>query len=485
MPKGNSIIVVGGGLGGLSAAISLAQRGFKVRLYEKNSHFGGKMNRIVKNGVRFDLGPSILAMPDIFERLFEKSKMRMTDYVELVEEHRHYRTFFADGTRLDLTKELGAMRTTNSTLSDKDIREYDDFLQYAKRVYEETHESYFEAGSDDWTSYTKFHNPLFLIKRREYFRTMQDSINKRIANPYLRELLGYPLYFMGVSGRRAPAIYNALTYLNHKHGVWYVKGGLHNLAEGLTQLASDVGVELIHDVKVQKINVQDGEVISLELSNGSTASADYFVSNIAPEVFYRLGDDTQNTSHSRLGPGPSHFVMLLDLQKNYEVLEHHNVFLSEDLKENDKRLFDDRQLPADPTVFVIDESDRSEYTRLKIVTPIPIARAPYEEEAYVNLRHVILNKLESMGLTDLRKHIVNEVIVTPHDIAETFDSPDGAMYGVNLDTRINKGFKHGKRSKKFNNLYFVGASVHPSATFAMIALNGQQVARMIRDQDRS
>ena len=486
MSKGNSVIVIGGGLGGLSAAISLAQRGFKVRLFEKNSQFGGKMNRILKDGVRFDLGPSVLAMPNIFERLFEKSKMKMNDYVELVEENRHYRTFFADGTRLDLMKELGAMRATNQNLSDKDIREYEDFLRYGKRIYEETHEHYFENGSDDWSSYAKFHNPLFLVKRREYFRAMQESINKRVTNPYLRELLGSPLYFMGVSGRRAPGIYNALTYLNSKHGVWYVKGGLHNLAEGLTQLASDVGVELMQDTEVHKINITDDEIVSLKLSNGDEESADYFVSNLAPEVFYQLSNPEMKSRPTEThDPGPSHFVMLLDLNKHFDILEHHNVFLSENLAENDRLLFDDKKLPSDPTIYVIDESEKSAQVRIKIVTPIPMTDKEYALEDYMNLRHAILTKLERMGLTDLRKHIVGEVNVTPHDIAKTFNSPDGAMYGTKLDARINKGFKHGKRSKKFNNLYFVGASVHPSATLAMIALNGQQVARMIRDKDRN
>lgn len=486
MSKDNSVIVIGGGLGGLSAAISLAQRGFKVRLFEKNSQFGGKMNRIVKNGVRFDLGPSILAMPNIFERLFEKSKMKMTDYVELVEENRHYRTFFSDGTKLDFMKETGAMRTANKSLSDKDIREYEDFLHYGKRIYEETHEHYFENGSDDWSSYVKFHNPLFLLKRREYFRAMQESIDKRITNPYLRELLGYPLYFMGVSGRRAPAVYNALTYLNSKHGLWYVKGGLHNLAEGLTQLASDVGVELMQNTEVHKVNVSNDEIINLELSNGDEASADYFVSNLAPEVLYQLGSAGGMKEHTQSGePGPSHYVMLLDLNKQFDVLEHHNVFLSEDLAENDRLLFDDKKLPTDPTIFVIDESEDCELTRIKIVTPVAMTNAEYALLDYMNLRHTILTKLEAMGLNDLRKHIVSEVNVTPNDIAKTYNSPGGAMYGTKLDTRINKGFKHGKRSKKFNNLYFVGASVHPSATLAMIALNGQQVARMIRDQDKN
>lgn len=482
MSKGNNVIVIGGGLGGLSAAISLAQRGFKVSLFEKNNHFGGKMNRIQKNGMRFDLGPSILTMPNIFERLFEKSKMKMADYVELIEENRYYRTFFADGTHLDFTKELRTMRLENN-LSTNDIGELEDFFGYAKRVYEETHEKYFEGGSDDWSTFSKIHSPLFLIKRREYFRSMQESIDKRINNPYLRELLGYPLYFMGVSGRRAPAIYNALTYLSHKYGVWYVKGGLHNLAEGLTQLASDVGVELVHNQEVARVNVEGDRVTSLELADGRTVSSDYVVSNIAPEVFYQLsGEDMKE---SKLEPGPSHFVMLLDLNKQYDVLEHHNVFLSADLAKNDNLIFDDKELPVDPTVFVINESDRSNNTRIKIVTQVPMAAERYTKEDYVKLRHIILSKLENMGLDDLRKNIVNEVNVTPEDIAETFNSPGGAMYGVKLDTRINKGYKHGKKSKKFSNLYFVGASVHPSATLAMIALNGQQVARMIRDQDRN
>ena len=133
-----SVIVIGGGLGGLSAAISLAQKGYKVSLFEKNNHLGGKLNRLEQDGFGFDLGPSILTMPHIFMKLFTASNRQMSDYIPAIRLEHEWRSFFTDGSIIDLYGSLEKMESENLTLTKKDMEEYQAFLAYAQKIYEVT-----------------------------------------------------------------------------------------------------------------------------------------------------------------------------------------------------------------------------------------------------------------------------------------------------------------------------------------------------------
>ncbi|MER2049503.1 MAG: FAD-dependent oxidoreductase, partial [Solibacillus sp.] len=138
MSNKKKVIVVGGGLGGLSAAISLQQKGYDVHLYEQNNHLGGKLNRLEQDGFGFDLGPSILTMPHIFETLFQQSGKRMSEYVQIQRLNHQWRSFFPDGNILDLYEDLQEMEELNPSLTTKDIKQYKELLQYSKKLYDIT-----------------------------------------------------------------------------------------------------------------------------------------------------------------------------------------------------------------------------------------------------------------------------------------------------------------------------------------------------------
>lgn len=484
-----STIVIGGGIGGLVAAISLAQRGFDVSLYEKNSEFGGKMQTITNDEFQFDIGTSILTTPNIIEQLFQKSKLNMSDYIEFVELKHQSKTFFDDGLTLNLYNQLGKLRADNVQITDDDIRDYEDYLSEAKRIYEASYGSYFEDTADDWESYRNKHTLLSLIRNRSNFMSLQKSINKYIKNPYLRDVLGMTMYETGSSAQHAPALYNAMNYLHYKYGVWYVRGGAHNLTEGLVQLAADLGVNLNNEVEVKAFHHQDDQLTGVELSTGEVVHADYYISNTSPPAIkQRLS--IEETDFDVPSAAPSAYIMLLGVSSVYEALSYHNVFLSSDMSTYDDELYSDKKIPTDPMIIVMNTSQleethaKSGFQNLKIVTPIPnLNDFDYNKGDYVYLRHRILSKLESAGLIGLREHITSELVFTPDDIKKKFHSDGGALNGVSTDMRFNKGFKYRKQSPHFKNLYFVGASVHPSATLSMVVLNAQQVVNMIVEQE--
>ncbi|GAF66613.1 4,4'-diaponeurosporene oxidase [Bacillus sp. TS-2] len=480
------VIVIGGGLGGLSAAISLAQENFDVTLFEKNEHLGGKLNRLEQDGFGFDLGPSILTMPHIFERLFARSGLKMKDYLEIIRINHEWRTFHTNGKKVDLYGDLQEMLQKNEELSDKDIQDYEKFLKYAKKLYDATDRGYFAKGLDNMQEILKEHGIINSLRSFHIHSTMYDGIDKYIRHPELKKSLAYFIKYVGSSPYDAPAVLNMMIYMQHKQGVWYVPGGMNRIADALVKLAKEVGVTFHLSQAVQKLHKEKGKITAVELEDGYKYSADYYVSNmeVIPTYEKLLQEDKKEIEkmEEKFEPSSSGLVLHLGVKGSYPQLAHHNFFFSHDLKEQMDKVFHKKELPDDPTIYLVNanKTDKSQapsgYENLKVLPHIPyIQDNPFTKEDYKQLRERVLIKLEKMGLRDLRKNIVTEDMWTPHDIQRMYGSHRGSIYGTVSDKKKNKGFKHPKQSEKYDNLYFAGGTVNPGGGMPMVVLSGQQV----------
>ena len=490
------IIVIGGGLGGISAAIRLAQSGFEVNLYEKNNHIGGKVNRLEEEGFGFDLGPSILTMPYIFENLFRYSHKKMSDYVTIERLPLQWRSFFTNGEVIDLYEDLTVMAQMNQSLNDEDVQQLHQFLQYAEKIHRFTEEGYFALGLDTVSEIIKYQGPFNSLKGVDYFSTMQEAINRYVEKQELRDMLGYFIKYVGSSSYDAPAVLTLLIHMQYEQGLWYVKGGIHHLAQALEQLAREEGVTIHTGIDVHSIDTYFNHVTGVRLDNGDHVDADYIVSNREVIPTYR---DLMHFSEKKLAklektfePASSGYVMHLGVDKEYPQLAHHNFLFSSDSKRNYHEVFHEKVLPQDPTIYLVNsnKTDKTQapadYEDLKVLPHIPyIQDKPFTEEQYSKFRERVLDKLERMGLTNLRQHIVYEDIWTPHDIEHHYASNRGAIYGVVADRKKNKGFKFPKQSQYFENLYFVGGSVNPGGGMPMVTLSGQQVADKINAREQT
>jgi diapolycopene oxygenase len=192
----------------------------------------------------------------------------------------------------------------------------------------------------------------------------------------------------------------------------------------------------------------------------------------------------------RFQPSCSGIVLHLGINRVYPQLAHHNFFYSKDPHAHFRRVFQHHKLPDDPTLYVVapTRTDPSQAPpgcdNIKILPHIPALdpSRPTTRDDYVELKEICLDKLERMGLADLRRHIIVEDFWTPFDIEQHYGSNRGSIYGVVCDRRSNFAFKAPKRSSRFRNLFFVGGSVNPGAGMPMVTLSGQHVARMIVEQ---
>lgn len=483
----HNIVVLGGGLGGMSAAISLAKHPqFKVTLIEKNTHLGGKLNLLEKDGFSFDLGPSILTMPHLFERLFTMHHKVMSDYVKITPVRPHWRNFFEDGTTIDLTAQIENMHHQDA-VSKEDRDALIAYYHYTKKLHGFTEKTFFENQSETQLGTTRFYNPLKIVQDSDYFSTMNEGVRRYLKNPYLIDILNFFAKYVGTNPYEAPAVLNLLPYIQWKYDLWYVPGGLFKLSLALQKLLQEVGVTVKTGVEVTGVVKGTKEITSITLSNGETMSVDGLVSNMEVTPFYQK---VSQESPARIGklvkkypPAASGFALHLGINNEYPQLAHHNFFYSMNPQAHYQSLFNEPKLYEDPTIYLVapKKSDPSVapdgHEVIKILPHIPPIQnqKPFTAEEFKRYREAVLMKLERMGLKNLRKHIVSEELWTPQTIESTYYSTQGSIYGVNSIRKTNMGFKNKKQSAFYDNLYFVGGSVNPGGGMPMVVLSGQQV----------
>jgi len=490
-PNGKRVVVIGAGLGGISAALSLRLEGYDVRVFEKNEKIGGKLNVLAEQGYQFDLGPSILTLPHIFARTFEKAGRRMEDYVALRAIRPHWRNFFEDGTVLDLTPEMDVMDAEARKAGEppESLRK---FLDYSGRLYDLVNRGYFEQGLDTSSDFRDYYG-LSAFPKFDLLRSMHGSVKRHFRTGYFRDIFDFFIKYVGSSAYRAPAFMNCLPTIQFRYDLWYVMGGMYGLARGLEKLMRELEIEINFGAETQEIlRTPDGlGVRGIRLAGGREIDADIVVSNMEViPTMRRLLNETDNDVRrlqKKLEPACSGLVIDIGLDRKYENLAHHNFFFAGDQKKHFHDVFQKKVIPHDPTLYVVAASRTDPAVApegcdcLKILPHIPYLdpARPVDEGEYVALKERIFDKMERMGCPDLRKHVVFEHFWTPKDIERQYYSNGGSIYGVVSDRFKNLAFKAPKRSGKYRNLYFAGGSVNPGGGMPMVFLCGQQVARCI------
>ncbi len=487
------VIVIGAGLGGISAAISLSQEGYEVDVYEKNDKIGGKLNVLNAEGYTFDLGPSILTLPHLFERLFEGSDRKMADYFSIRPVRPHWRNFFEDGTVIDLYPETDLM-AKEAAKAGETPHAVEAFLHYSEQLYDLVDSGYFQQGLDSTREFRRFYG-LTTFMQFDLFRTMHAGVARHLKSPYLRDIFDFFIKYVGSSAYDAPAFMNSLPTIQFRYDLWYVDGGMYNIARGLEKLMTELGIHIHLNSKVTEIRTDGSRITEVVVNGDTSAGADIVVCNVEVIPAYRdlLCEDKRFLKRlRRFEPSCSGLVLDLGLDTQYPQLAHHNFLFSGNQRDHFRSVFHKKVLPADPTVYLVAASKTDPSVApsgcdcLKILPHIPHIdpARPLEQSDYVAFKNRLIDKLERMGLEDLRKHIVFEHMWTPLDIERMYGSNQGSIYGVVSDRFKNFAFKAPKQSTRYPNLFFVGGSVNPGGGMPMVVLCGQNVCRRVVEWDR-
>ncbi|PRO65589.1 phytoene desaturase family protein [Alkalicoccus urumqiensis] len=497
MTQKPTAVVIGAGLGGLSSAISLAGDGYDVTILEKNETIGGKLNQRSGKGFTFDTGPSILTMPWVLEQLFERVHRNVHDYMEIERIEPQWRTFFEDGTKMDVTSDLPSMLQEMRKVENNPGSSLTQFLSYSQDMYDICMKSFYKTSISGLKDLRKEHTLKELLSM-DPFHTVADGTKKYFDNKHLEQLFNFFVMYVGSNPYQAPAILNQLVYVQLGLGIHYVKGGMYNIARGMKTLLDELRVDIHTATPVSHIYLEGETASGVVTQDGKLHKADVVVSNLEVIPAYNtLLPDTApvkkevKSLSKTYQPTVSGLVLLLGTDREFPQLKHHNFFFSEDPKKEFKQIYQ-KGVPADdPTIYigVSSKTDPSQAPagkeNLFVLTHVPPKTALKKKADWDKYRDTVIDKLERMGLTGLRDSIEFEYEFNPDTLEELYGANGGSIYGIAADKNTNGGFKIPAKSQLYNNLYFAGGSTHPGGGVPMVTLSGQLTADLILEDQKA
>jgi len=483
------VVVIGGGLGGLSAAIRLAQRGFNVQLFEQNSHLGGKMNRFTAENYYFDTGPSLLTMPFVVDELFSAAGVIRSDVLEFIPIDPICRYFWDDGRILDSSGDPIKMKAEINKFSAEDATRFDDFIEYAKRIYDLTADIFlFNSIHEMRSLLTRRHfSRLLRIHQIDPLRTLHQGISRFFKHPRIVQLFDRYATYNGSDPFHAPATLNIIPYVEFGLGSYYIKGGMYRLVSTLEDIARTSGVAIYTSTPVDQILQQQRRVQGVIVAKEKIA-ADVVVCNADVVVAHHTlidGFPGKRQRLNQLEPSLSGMVFLWGVSKRQQQLAQHNIFFSNNYHLEFEQIFRHHRLPDDPTIYIaITSKTDAEHAPGHGENWFVLVNVPYltDERDWHNeamkLKKIILNKLRQFGI-DIENQIVTEKIYTPLDFYQLYSSNRGSIYGISSNQRSTAFRRPANRSREINGLYFAGGSTHPGGGVPLVLLSGKICADLI------
>ena len=494
------IVIIGGGLGGLGAACTLAARGNGVQLFEANDFVGGKAVVLEEQGFRFDMGPTIVTLPDVLRRIFAEAGRSLTDYVALTRLDPQWRCFFEDGTTLDLKSDPAAMNTELKSFAGRETAaSYDRFMQIAARLNRISAEFFF------WKSVGGVRDTLDLgttfkastlgdLAALRMGQSVAGTIRRTVPDERVAQMLDHFTQYVGSSPYGSPAVLCGIAHMQTSGGVWYPQGGTRALPLALQTLARELGVEIHTGTPVDRVIEVGGAARGIRLADGRTFDADAVVSNMDTVRTHAELLDARTSARfkrrRRYEPACSGVVLYLGLRERYEHLLHHNFVFSQDPEEEFRAIYREGRPAPDPTCYIAAPAltDPSVAPRggeaLYVLVHTPYLRPGHDwQRMFAPYRERIIDKLKtSGGMPDLEQRIVFEAALTPADIERRYRVLDGAIYGLASHGKLFGAFKPANRSSDLKGLYLAGGSAHPGPGVPMALMSGW-IAADVCDRD--
>ena len=500
--ENNRVVVIGGGLGGLASACTLAARGYAVTLCEKNAWVGGKPAVLAEQGFRFDMGPTILTIPGVLKRIFSEAGRELESVLDLVPLDPQWRSFFTDGSTLDLVSDVAQMRTTldayapGSGAGDGYVR----FMQLSERLHRISNDFFFWRSVGGMKDMFNPRLSLNFSALKEVLgmrpgHSVAGTVRSFVSDERAAQMLDHFTQYVGSAPDASPAVLCGIAHMQAHEGVWYPRGGTGAVPRALASLAVDLGVEIRTRTPVQRIIVEKGRVRGVETQQGEIIAAGAVISNSDTVRTHRelVAEPSRSRFLSRrtYEPACSGIVLYLGLDKRYEQLIHHNFIFSADPHEEFESIYRRGEPAADPTAYVCAPAVTEPEVAppggesLYVLVHTPYLRPHHDwSKMFPAYRKRIIEKLEqTAGLKDLEQHIVFEKSLTPQDIHDRYHVLNGAIYGLASHGRFLGAFKPANRSPDIEGLYLAGGSAHPGPGMPMVLMSGWIAADCV-DQDK-
>ncbi len=492
-----NVIVIGAGVGGLSAAIRLAAKGVEVQVLERLPNAGGKLNLLEDAGYRFDTGPSLVTLPWVFEDLFAAAGEKMSDWLELVRIEPVCRYFYPDGTGFDASADMPTMMQNLENFSAGSGQDFNAFFGHAARAWRGSRVPFLESSISSPLDFIKNGIPWTDLTALLPIPTLDGLARRYFKDKRLQQFIGRYATYTGSSPYSAPGTLSTVLYSEYAYGAWYVRGGLYAIAQALEKLALKLGVEFVFNVGVKKILTSDvpdlhtnmTEVDGVELENGEKIYGQNIVCNAdASHLYEKLLEKTLDPRKTKLEPSISGFVMLLGVEGKTVGLEHHNIFFSSNYKKEFTQVFTELQPASEPTIYVCisSKTDSSQAPSgcenwFILVNAPPTGKVDWTVET-PKYAASILKLLAKRGF-DIRERIKVQHLISPTDLENKYLTHRGGIYGSSSNTISSAFLRPQNRSQTVRGLYLATGSAHPGGGLPLVMLSGKLAANALLEDN--
>ncbi len=480
-------IVIGAGFAGISAATTLANKGYQVTVLEKNETPGGRARAFSAEGFTFDMGPSWYWMPDVFEQYFNTFGKSASDYYTLRRLDPSYTISFGKNDNLAIPAALPALFQLFETLEKGSSKALENFLEQAAYKYQVgMRQLVYKPGR----SLLEFSSPGLLLDvlRMDVFVSFHKHIRKFFRHKKILQLMEFPILFLGAVPQNTPALYSLMNYADIKLGTWYPMGGMHEIVKGMVRLAEDQGVTFIYNQNVKHFRILDDKIQQVNTQTDSfeadvvVGGADYhhLEQQILPPAYrnYSAKYWEERTM------APSSLLFYLGINKKLKELTHHNLFFDRDFMPHAKEIYENPQWPTDPLFYVsapsvTDPSVAPEgCENLFMLMPVAPGLEDTEEirEKYFN---ILLERLEHITGQEIRQHIIFKKSYAHRNFEQDYNAFKGNAYGLANTLKQTAILKPSIKSSKIKNLYFTGQLTVPGPGVPPSLISGQVVAAEI------
>jgi phytoene desaturase len=481
-------IVIGSGFAGMSAASFLARAGWKVEVLEKHQMPGGRARKFSAEGFTFDMGPSWYWMPDVFERYFAQFGRKVSDYYELVRLDPSYRIYWNDGP-MDIPATYEELSALLEGLEPGASARLDDFMREAEYKYQVgINKLVFKPGQSLGELLD-----MDLIRglfRLDVFNSIKSHVGKHFRHPKIRQLMEFPVIFLGARPEDTPALYSLMNYADIKLGTWYPKGGMYAIVEGMHRLATELGVTFHFGQDVRQIDVQRGVARSVVTADGTRFDADIIIGGADYHHVEQHLLPAEYRSHSeswwdRRVMAPGSLLYYVGLDTRIPGVPHHMLFFDEPFDPHARDIYIDKKWPEKPLFYlsassVTDPSVAPEGgENLVFLIPLAAGLSGDSEDVRERYFNMMAERLKQHTGTDIREHIRFKRSYCHSDFIQDYNAFKGNAYGLANTLLQTAHLKPSCRSSKVRNLFYTGQLTVPGPGVPPSLISGEVVAGQV------
>ena len=486
-----SVIIIGSGFAGLSAASFMAKAGWDVTVLEKHEQPGGRARRYKAAGFTFDMGPSWYWMPDIFERYFKAFGKKVSDYYALKRLDPSYRVYF-EKEGWDIPANYKELQNLLESVEPGAAKALDAFMAEAKFKYDV---GVGKLVHNPGLSLTEFLD-MDLVKgvfKLDVFQSMKKHVAKFFKHPSIQSLMEFPVLFLGALPEKTPALYSLMNYADIALGTWYPKKGMHEIIKGMVQLAEEKGVTIRYSAEVEEIEIKNGIAQCVRLKSGEKISADVIV---AGADYHHVDRHLLNPAYSNYSEdywdkrvmAPSSLLFYLGINKRLNNLRHHNLFFDEPLGPHADAIYTNPRWPDKPLFYAsvpsITDPTVAPEGMENMFLLIPLAPDLEDsEEMREKYYHIIMDRLEKISGQEIRSHVIYKRSYAHSDFKSDYHAFKGNAYGLANTLLQTAILKPGLKNKKVPNLYYTGQLTVPGPGVPPSLISGGVVAKEVMKEN--